>query len=62
MKHKAKEKRRRTAAFVKFLKAHPPEMPAVFSHQVYKTVVKYARCAFNTGWNSGQCDLVKHED
>lgn len=52
-RHTRREQLDRARAFVAFLAAHPPKMPARFSHRARKCVVSYAKVAFATGWNSG---------
>lgn len=59
MKHGRKEKLRRIELFNKFIEANPPKMPASFSHNEYKRIVKYAQVAFVTGYNTGENDICR---
>lgn len=54
MKHKTGERYARAEAFLRMVRHHPPEMPPDFSHRQYRLMPRYARCAFNAGWNSGE--------
>jgi hypothetical protein len=59
MHHSRREVRERLAAFLIFVDRNPPKMPASFTHAEYKRVVKYAKVAFASGYNTGQNDLCR---
>ena len=59
MKHTRKEQLRRLALFKRFVEAHPPKMPDDFSHREYNRVIKYAKVAFYTGYNTGENDICR---